>query len=44
MRGGRVENDEELTEATEGWFDQQSEDFYKSGITSLKDKWSIEVY
>jgi len=44
LRGCRFQ-DEELKEATETWIEVQSEDFYKTGIVSLKDKWNkcIEV-
>lgn len=38
--GRRYEDDQEVTEAAEAWFDHQSEDLYKTGILSLKDKWS----
>jgi histone-lysine N-methyltransferase SETMAR len=45
LRGQRFADDEELKSATETWFEEQSEKFYFSGISSLKEKWSkcVEV-
>ena len=45
LRGRRFQHDDEIKAATEAWLEAQSEDFYKRGIKSLKDKWNkcIEV-
>ena len=45
LRGTRFSDDDELRASTEGWFQEQTKDFYYTGIASLKDKWSkcIEV-
>ena len=40
-----IQDDDELDAATEGWFGDQTEDFYFKGIDCLKEKWTkcIEV-
>ena len=45
LRGRRFEDDEDVQEAIQEWIEQQSGDFWLSGIRSLQDKWRkcIEV-
>lgn len=45
LRGRHFRDDEDVKAATEAWLGGQTEDFYKSGIKSLKEKWNkcIEV-
>ena len=40
LRGTRFPDDECLKDSTEKWLEEQSEEFYYSGIASLKEKWS----
>ena len=40
LRGERYNDDEELKSAVETFFDEQSKDFYLTGIKSLKQKWT----
>nr|CAP20021.1 transposase [Eriphia verrucosa] len=45
LRGRRFEDDEDVQHAVQEWIEQQSGDFWLSGIRSLRDKWHkcIEV-
>ena len=45
LLGTRFPDGDNLKDATEAWFEEQTEDFYFKGIDSLKDKWAkcIEV-
>ena len=40
LRGTRYDDDEEVIEAAERWFSDQSIEFYLDGIRSLRHRWT----